>query len=152
MWAVVRAPGTGSHFTRSTPESHPTHGAVDGDPKFSGMTDVVRNRPQPGCKLAIPSIRFDGVMKSITPLLKALAVPSRLALYTSLGSAGKPLGQAARDLGLAQSTVSYHAAVLRRVGLVVMVPRGREHWYRWSKQRWYLVQGHEEPEVPKSSG
>jgi DNA-binding transcriptional ArsR family regulator len=92
-------------------------------------------------------------MTSITPILQALAVPSRLALYQSLGSAGKPLGVAARELGLAQSTVSHHAAVLRRVGLVVMVPRGREHLYRWSKRRWYLVQGREdEPEVAESRG
>ena len=80
-------------------------------------------------------------MSGVSSVLAALAVPSRMAIYQALGEDGRPVGHLARELNLAQSTVSHHLRVLRRAQLVEFVRRGREHRYRWRRLRWYLVQG-----------
>lgn len=74
-------------------------------------------------------------------ILHALACPARMAIYQALGDAGRPVGHVARELGLAQSTVSHHLGVLRAARLVEVVQRGREHRYRWGRRKWFLVQG-----------
>jgi DNA-binding transcriptional ArsR family regulator len=68
-------------------------------------------------------------------------VPSRLAIYGRLGSAGMSVIRVAEELGLAPSTVSFHLGVLRHAGLVTVVTRGREHVYTQTARRWFLVSG-----------
>ena len=83
-------------------------------------------------------------MSKVSCILHALACPTRFAVYQSVGEAGRPVGHLARELGLAQSTVSHHLGVLRRAQLVEFVRRGREHRYRWGRRKWFLVQGKSE--------
>ena len=65
----------------------------------------------------------------VVQVLKALADPARLSVVHLLAVAPRRVTDLTRALGLAQSTVSGHLAVLRDVGLVTAAPQGRATWY-----------------------
>jgi DNA-binding transcriptional ArsR family regulator len=66
----------------------------------------------------------------VVQLLRALAEPARLSLVHLLAQAPHRVTDLTEALGLAQSTVSSHLAVLRAAGLVAVTPQGRSTWYR----------------------
>lgn len=65
----------------------------------------------------------------VVQVLRALADPARLSLVHLLAEAPRRVTDLTAALGLAQSTVSGHLAVLRTAGLVTATPRGRATWY-----------------------
>jgi len=76
-------------------------------------------------------------------VVRAMACPVRVAIYGRLGSEGRRVGDVAAEVGVAQSTASYHIRTLRDAGLV-------EPWcrrYRWTQRRWFLVEARPGDEV-----
>ncbi|MCL2468543.1 MAG: metalloregulator ArsR/SmtB family transcription factor [Micrococcales bacterium] len=65
----------------------------------------------------------------VVQLLRALAEPARLSVVHLLAEAPRRVTDMTAVLGLAQSTVSGHLAVLREAGLVTATPQGRATWY-----------------------
>ena len=65
-------------------------------------------------------------------VLKALASPNRLMLLCQLIDGERPVGELAQVLGLAQSVVSQHLALLRRDGIVAAARDGQSNHYRIS--------------------
>jgi DNA-binding transcriptional ArsR family regulator len=63
-------------------------------------------------------------------LLRALASPHRLRIVHRLGTGTCEVNELARDLGLAQSSVSQHLAAMRAVGLVDATRDGRSVRYQ----------------------
>lgn len=63
-------------------------------------------------------------------IFRALAEPARLSLVHCLADGPHRVGELSTHLGLAQSTVSAHLAVLRGAGLVSATPDGRATLYR----------------------
>ena len=63
-------------------------------------------------------------------VFRALAEPARLSLIHCLADGPHRVGELSAHLGLAQSTVSAHLAVLRGAGLVSASPDGRATLYR----------------------
>ena len=84
-----------------------------------------------------PETKF-GVLQDVTDhnhvrvaeLFRALAEPNRLSIIHCLAGAPHRVGEIAVHVGLAQSTVSAHLAVLREAGIVTARPDGRSTWYR----------------------
>jgi len=62
-------------------------------------------------------------------LLRALASPLRIAIVTELGSGAKCVHDLVDSLAVPQPLVSQHLRVLRQVGVVTGVRRGRETEY-----------------------
>ena len=62
-------------------------------------------------------------------LLKALANPHRLMIVCQLIDGPRSVGQLADFLGIRQSTVSQHLALLRRDGLLSATRDGQTIWY-----------------------
>ncbi len=62
-------------------------------------------------------------------MLRALADPTRLSLVHLLAAGPCRVVDLTAPLGLAQSTVSAHLAVLREAGLVTATPEGRATRY-----------------------
>ncbi len=62
-------------------------------------------------------------------LLKALANPHRLMIVCQLVDTERSVGELARLLGLRDSTVSQHLALLRKDGLVAARRDGQTIWY-----------------------
>ncbi|AYD89458.1 ArsR family transcriptional regulator [Actinomyces sp. 2119] len=60
-------------------------------------------------------------------LLSTLGDPTRLAILSHLRGGEHRVGELAQHLGLAQSTVSQHLAVLRAAGLISTHTHGRAH-------------------------
>ena len=65
----------------------------------------------------------------VVRVLHALAEPTRLSLVHLLAAAPCRVVDLTASLGLAQSTVSAHLAVLRDAGLVTATPEGRATRY-----------------------
>ncbi len=65
----------------------------------------------------------------VVQVLRALAEPARLSVVHLLAEAPRRVTDLTAVLGLAQSTVSGHLAVLRDAGLVTATPQGRSTWY-----------------------
>jgi ArsR family transcriptional regulator, virulence genes transcriptional regulator len=65
-------------------------------------------------------------------LLKALANPHRLMIVCQLIDAERSVGELAAFLGIRDSTVSQHLALLRKDGLVTARRDGQTIWYRIS--------------------
>lgn len=61
----------------------------------------------------------------VAALLSTLGDPTRLAILTHLRGGEHRVGELAAHLGLAQSTVSQHLAVLRGAGLISTHAHGR---------------------------
>lgn len=62
--------------------------------------------------------------------LKSLGNPHRLMILCALGSGEKSVGQLAEFLGIRDSTVSQHLALLRRDRIIVGRRDGQVIWYR----------------------
>ena len=62
--------------------------------------------------------RLHGVAVLATDLLKAMANPSRLMILCQLAEGEKSVGEMERVVGLSQSGLSQHLAVLRRKRIV----------------------------------
>jgi DNA-binding transcriptional ArsR family regulator len=62
-------------------------------------------------------------------LLKALANPHRLMIVCQLIEGPRSVGQLAEFLGIRDSTVSQHLALLRRDGLVSATREAQTIWY-----------------------
>jgi DNA-binding transcriptional ArsR family regulator len=62
-------------------------------------------------------------------LLKALANPHRLMIVCQLIDGARSVGQLAAFLGIRDSTVSQHLALMRRDGLVSASRDGQTIWY-----------------------
>jgi len=58
------------------------------------------------------------VFKLKADLLKALAHPLRLAIIEALKNGEKSVGQLVTQLGIEQSSISKHLAILRQVGIL----------------------------------
>ena len=70
-------------------------------------------------------------MTSPDPLLKALADPTRRALFERLCREGKlPVHVLTKGAGISQPAVSKHLVQLRSAGLVLAEAQGRETFYR----------------------
>jgi DNA-binding transcriptional ArsR family regulator len=65
-------------------------------------------------------------------LLKALANPHRLMIICQLVDAERSVGELAAFLGIRDSTVSQHLALLRKDGLVTARRDGQTIWYQIS--------------------
>ncbi|WP_258070043.1 helix-turn-helix transcriptional regulator [Arthrobacter sp. SX1312] len=63
-------------------------------------------------------------------IFRALAEPARLSLVHCLADGPHRVGELSGHLGLAQSTVSAHLAVLKNAGLVSATPEGRATLYQ----------------------
>jgi DNA-binding transcriptional ArsR family regulator len=61
--------------------------------------------------------------------LTALADPTRRAIYESLGSGGRAVGEIAHGLPVTRPAVSQHLRVLREAGLVTETRAGRRHLF-----------------------
>jgi DNA-binding transcriptional ArsR family regulator len=62
-------------------------------------------------------------------LLKALANPHRLMIICQLLEGRRSVGEMAAFLGIRDSTVSQHLALMRRDGLVATTREGQTIWY-----------------------
>jgi len=63
-------------------------------------------------------------------LMKALSNQHRLLILCSLIDAEKSVGQLAEFVGIRDSTVSQHLALLRREGIIANRRDGQTIWYR----------------------
>ncbi|MEG9250188.1 metalloregulator ArsR/SmtB family transcription factor [Arthrobacter sp. Soc17.1.1.1] len=68
--------------------------------------------------------------EDVARIFRALSEPSRLTLIHCLADGPHRVGELSAHLGLAQSTVSAHLALLRDAGLVAATPDGRATLYR----------------------
>mgnify|MGYP000911374770 FL=1 len=64
---------------------------------------------------------------ALAAVLSVLADPTRLAILSHLRGGEHRVGELAEHLGLAQSTVSQHLAILRAAGLISTHTHGRAH-------------------------
>lgn len=67
--------------------------------------------------------------ESVSVLLKSLSHPHRLMLVCRLVEGECPVGDLAEFLGLRDSTVSQHLALLRKDGLVAARREAQTVWY-----------------------
>lgn len=71
------------------------------------------------------------MMQNLTPMLKALADPSRRGLFERLCRDGEQtVGVLTAGAGISQPAVSKHLRALKRAGLVIDRHHGRETHYR----------------------
>lgn len=63
-------------------------------------------------------------------VLDAVADPRRRDILELLRTSERLVGELARDLGLAQPTVSKHLKVMRGAGLVAVRQDAQRRWYR----------------------
>ena len=68
--------------------------------------------------------------EDVARIFRALSEPSRLTLIHCLADGPHRVGELSAHLGLAQSTVSAHLALLKDAGLVSATPDGRATLYR----------------------
>ena len=69
-------------------------------------------------------------LRHAADLLQALAHPIRLQILDVVRETPCTVGLIVARLGLAQPVVSRHLAILRREGVLSVVPSGRERVYR----------------------
>lgn len=68
--------------------------------------------------------------EDVARIFRALSDPSRLTLIHCLADGPHRVGELSAHVGLAQSTVSAHLALLKDAGLVAATPVGRATLYR----------------------
>lgn len=71
-----------------------------------------------------------GAAEDASELLKALSNQHRLLILCQLIDGEKSVGQLAAFLGIRDSTVSQHLALLRRDGIIAGRRDGQTIWYR----------------------
>jgi DNA-binding transcriptional ArsR family regulator len=70
-------------------------------------------------------------MFSIDSLMRALADPTRRALFERVASSGEiTVGELTRGSGVTQGAISQHLKALKQAGLVAERPEGRKVFYR----------------------
>lgn len=94
------------------------------------MYRYYRCMPMP--HVLLPSDRTDDTSAvrdsaDLAAVLDTLGDPTRLAILSHLHGGEHRVGDLAEHLGLAQSTVSQHLAVLRSAGLISTHSHGRAH-------------------------
>ena len=72
----------------------------------------------------------DGFTLRAATILAALAHPTRIALVQALREGELSVGALAKQLEMAQPSVSQHLATLQRAGAVVVRPQGTARLYR----------------------
>ncbi len=90
----------------------------------------------------IPSSHDRNCRVDLTPavsLFRSLGDPTRLAIVHELAKGERRVVDLTHHLGLAQSTVSAHLAVMRESGVVQSRPRGRQSLYRLSRPELFTV-------------
>jgi DNA-binding transcriptional ArsR family regulator len=65
---------------------------------------------------------------TISEIGSALASATRLLILAKASELPMTVGMLARELGLSQSTISYHLAILRSSGLVNIEEEGTRHY------------------------
>jgi len=88
----------------------------------------------------------------VVGVLNALAEPTRLSLVHLLADGPARVVDLTAALGLAQSTVSAHLAVLRDVGLVTATPQGRAVRYALADDELDALLGAAERLVARRAG
>lgn len=73
--------------------------------------------------------RLRGSAVRVTDLLKAMANPSRLMILCQLAEGEKSVGEMEAVIGLSQSGLSQHLAVLRRRGIVATRREAQSIYY-----------------------
>lgn len=73
--------------------------------------------------------RLHGSALRVTDLLKAMANPSRLMILCQLAEGEKSVGEMEAVVGLSQSGLSQHLAVLRRKGIVATRREAQSIYY-----------------------
>jgi len=68
--------------------------------------------------------------KRAAPLLKAMSNPTRLVILCKIAEGERSVGELEKQVGLTQSGISQHLAVLRRHNLVVAERRASQVYYR----------------------
>ncbi len=68
-------------------------------------------------------------------ILGALGHPARLQIITAITTYGCPVSKIVEKLGLPQSTVSQHLAVLRSAGIVTYEKEGLKACYRLADKK-----------------
>jgi DNA-binding transcriptional ArsR family regulator len=81
-------------------------------------------------KQAIDPAAMSGAADRASELMKALSSPHRLLILCHLMGGEMNVGQLAVKLGIRDSTVSQHLALLRRDGIVSGRRDGQTIWYR----------------------
>lgn len=66
---------------------------------------------------------------SIDRVFKALADPTRRRIFERLAEGSRPVGDLTKGLRVSRPAVSQHLKVLKRAGLVRVVPRGTRRQY-----------------------
>ena len=70
-------------------------------------------------------------MVMIDPLMRALADPTRRALFERVASSSETtVGELTRGSGVTQGAISQHLKALKQAGLVAERPEGRKVYYR----------------------
>lgn len=77
-----------------------------------------------------PLDQFEASAGKAAALLRTLANEKRLMVLCQLGDAELPAGALQEPLGLSQSALSQHLAVLREAGVVATRRDGQTIWYR----------------------
>ncbi len=80
-------------------------------------------------KTAINPDEMRTAVDQASELMKALSNPHRLLILCSLIEGEKSVGQLAEFLGIRDSTVSQHLALLRRNGIIAGRRDGQTIWY-----------------------
>jgi len=73
--------------------------------------------------------RLHGSAAQVTDLLRAMANPSRLVILCQLAEGEKSVGEMEEVVGLSQSGLSQHLAVLRRKGIVATRREAQSIYY-----------------------
>ncbi|WP_347267472.1 metalloregulator ArsR/SmtB family transcription factor [Paracoccus sp. (in: a-proteobacteria)] len=71
-----------------------------------------------------------GAADAAGTFLKSLGNPHRLLILCALGNGERSVGELAHFLGIRDSTVSQHLALLRREGIIAGRRDGQTIWYR----------------------
>jgi|SRR6516162_8186847 DNA-binding transcriptional ArsR family regulator len=79
--------------------------------------------------MKVETERMRSAVQEASDLLKALANPHRLLILCQLIEQERSVGELAQFLGIRDSTVSQHLAILRRDGLVAARRDGQTIWY-----------------------
>lgn len=76
--------------------------------------------------------RFEASAAEAAKLLRALANERRLMILCQLADGERSVGELLPQVGLSQSALSQHLAVLREEGVVATRREGQSIWYRIS--------------------
>ena len=77
----------------------------------------------------IDAIQFEAKAKEAAKLLRALGNERRLMILCQLADGERSVGQILPNLGLSQSALSQHLAVLREEGIVASRREAQTIWY-----------------------